>query len=143
VTLAAGHFKQTRNGAFIEAAINIILSIVLVIFYGLVGVAIAILCAMLFRTIQYAVYLSRNILHRSIGHFINRCLVNFLAMAIIIILAKLIPATTIDTYAKWFIHACQTTFSAATVTILINTLFYTRDFKELILVAKRLVKPKT
>jgi hypothetical protein len=35
---AAGHFKQTRNAAIIEAAINIVLSVVFINVMGISGV---------------------------------------------------------------------------------------------------------
>jgi len=62
VVLAAGHFKQTRNGAFAEAFINIVVSVVLVKVWGIIGVAFGTLFAMVFRTFQYAIYLSKNVL---------------------------------------------------------------------------------
>ncbi|AGL03391.1 lipopolysaccharide biosynthesis protein [Desulfoscipio gibsoniae] len=140
VTLAAGHFKQTRNGAFVEAFINIILSVALVILYGLIGVAIATLCAMLFRTIQYVMYLSKHILHRSMWQFANRCIVNILAVIITVTLAKFLPDMVIDNYVKWCIYACEITFIAVTVTLVINTMFYPQDLKNLLAVAGRLRK---
>ncbi len=142
VTLAAGHFKQTRNGAFIEALINIILSVLLVNLYGLVGVAIAALCAMFFRTIQYAMYLSRHVLQRSIWQFVNRCAVNIFAIIFIIICAKLLPVMSIDTFGEWCIYACEITFIATIVTLLINIICYAQDFRNLNMVVKRLLKSK-
>ena len=63
---ASGHFKQTRNGAIFEAVMNIVVSVLLVIKLGLIGVAIGTTCALTFRTMQYAFYSSKHILHRSI-----------------------------------------------------------------------------
>lgn len=59
---AFGHFKQTKNGAILEALINICLSVILVNRYGILGVAIGTLVAMCFRTIQYAIYAYRFLL---------------------------------------------------------------------------------
>lgn len=63
---AAGHFKQTRNGAIFEAFLNVIVSVTLVIKFGLIGVTIGTFCALLFRTLQYSIYASKNILQRNI-----------------------------------------------------------------------------
>ncbi len=71
VVLAAGHFKQTKKGAYTEAIINIVLSIILVNFMGILGAAIATFVAMLYRTVQYAVYLSKNILQRDILYLLK------------------------------------------------------------------------
>ena len=64
VVQAAGHYKQTRNGAFLEAGLNIVLSVVLTYFYGIVGVVIGTLAANLTRTVQYMYYLSKNVIER-------------------------------------------------------------------------------
>lgn len=64
---AAGHFKQTRNGAIAEAAINIVLSVVLVYKFGLIGVAIGTLVSMLIRTIQYIWYYYINLIEDKMG----------------------------------------------------------------------------
>ena len=76
VTLAAGHYRQTRGGAFLEAGINVALSVALVVPMGLSGVALATLAAMTVRTVQYAHYLSRHILRRPFSVFLGRCAVN-------------------------------------------------------------------
>ncbi|MCR3921078.1 MAG: polysaccharide biosynthesis C-terminal domain-containing protein [Firmicutes bacterium] len=138
VTMAAGHFKQTRNGAFIEAFFNIVLSVILVQQYGVVGVAIATLCAMLFRTFQYAIYLSNKVLHRSVWLFWGRCIVNITAAMITIYIAKLLPVTKIDSYFLWFLHACRITLIATAVTLPLNTVIYYQDAKSFIEVVKRL-----
>lgn len=66
---AAGHFKETQLAFIISAIINIILSIVLVIFYGLIGVAIGTLVAMVFQTVWLAIYSSKKIIHKNIVQF--------------------------------------------------------------------------
>ena len=55
--IAAGKFKETRWAAFGEAFINIILSIILVMKYGLTGVAVGTVTAILFRFLYYVYYL--------------------------------------------------------------------------------------
>jgi len=60
---AAGHYKETQSSAIIEMFINLSISIVFVIKYGLVGVAIGTLAATLYRTIYFVYYLSRNIIN--------------------------------------------------------------------------------
>jgi O-antigen/teichoic acid export membrane protein len=138
VVLAAGHYKQTRNGAILEALINIVLSLILVNFLGIVGVAIGTLCAMLFRTVQYAVYLSKNILQRSIWIFIRKTMVYVLSSVVTILIVKFIPTYTIDSYIKWVIYGVQVSIIASIVTLLAGTLFYYKDMKEIVLIAKRM-----
>lgn len=66
ITLAAGHFKETRKGAWVEAFTNIILSVILVFKFGIVGVAIGTLVAMSIRMVEFIYHSSKYILKRSI-----------------------------------------------------------------------------
>ena len=61
----ANHFKQISKYAFIEASINIITSIICVLFLGLIGVAIGTLIAMIYRSIMTYVYMKKNLMDRS------------------------------------------------------------------------------
>ncbi|WP_255285668.1 polysaccharide biosynthesis C-terminal domain-containing protein [Priestia megaterium] len=142
VVIAAGHFKQTRNGAFVEAAINIVLSLALVNHFGIVGVAIGTLCAVVFRTVQYAFYLSKNILNRSIIKFIKRIVVNFIAIVIVFFMSRLIPLSVIHNYFQWSIYACKITFITVIVTILINSILYYTDMMGLVNISKKMLKRK-
>ena len=62
ITLAAGHFKETKKGAWVEAFTNLILSIILVFKFGIIGVAIGTLVSMMIRTIEFTYHTSKSIL---------------------------------------------------------------------------------
>ena len=66
VAQAAGHYKQTRNGAFLEAGLNLVITLALTPFFGLVGAIIGTLVANVVRTLQYVFYLSKNIVSRPV-----------------------------------------------------------------------------
>ena len=131
VVLAAGHFKQTQNSAFIEAGINIILSIILVFNYGLIGVAIGTIVAMTYRTLYLVWYLSSNIINRPIKYFIQ-----YLAIDSLIILTLYFATSSIQmdetTYICWLIKAIKTTLFGITISLLINILFKRNHLKSII-----------
>jgi O-antigen/teichoic acid export membrane protein len=139
VVLAAGHFKQTRNGAFMEACINIFLSFALVHSLGLVGVVIGTLCAMLFRTLQYAMYLSKHILLRRIGIFYKRFMLSVFTSFLIIVICYLLPNRRIETYTSWFLWGAVIGAIAVTVTLLINVIFYRDNIRSFLKLLKKLV----
>lgn len=60
--IAANHIKQTKWGAYGEAAINVLLSCLLMQWDPLLGVALGTLTATLFRGVFYMIYSSRHIL---------------------------------------------------------------------------------
>jgi Na+-driven multidrug efflux pump len=82
---SAGHFRETRNGAIVEAVINIGLSLLLIKPLGSVGVAIGTAVAMAFRTLQYAVYSYKHIVKRSWLLIVKRLTITGINAAIIIV----------------------------------------------------------
>ena len=131
VTLAAGHYRQTRSGAFLEAGINIVLSLALVVPLGLSGVALATLAAMTVRTVQYAHYLSHHILRRPFSVFLGRCAVNICASALSVLCCILLPQNTAQSYLGWAVHAIPVFLICGGWTLLLNSLFYRHDLQGL------------
>lgn len=136
VTLAAGHYRQTRNGAFLEAGINIVGSLVLIVPMGMNGVALATLLAMSVRTVQYALYLSKHILCRPFTVFLGRCFVNLAACVLTVLAVRLLPAMQITNYLQWFIYGVCVFALCALIVVPLNVLFYRRDFRNLWVIFK-------
>ena len=65
VVQAAGRYKETKYGAYFEAGLNIFISLISTYLWGIIGVAIGTVCANMFRTIQYAIYISEEIISRN------------------------------------------------------------------------------
>ena len=64
LVLAAGHYKETRNGAFIEAGMNLILSVIFALIIGLPGIIISTIISTLYRIFDYVVYLKKHIIQK-------------------------------------------------------------------------------
>lgn len=128
--LATGHFKETQNSAFIEAGINLVLSVVLVFRFGLIGVAIGTLMALLYRTIYFAHYLSHNIIGRHLAHFKKHILVDVLVIICMIIATHPFQMTDVS-YLAWFVLACKTGSVCLVVSSIMNWLFYRQEITQL------------
>lgn len=128
---AVGHFKQTRNGAMIEAGLNIVLSVILVIKFGMVGVAIGTLVATVFRSFQYAIYLSKNIVPRSIFIFIGHIAVNIIVALITYLVSHFVFDMSVTTWLEWIILAIKITLVTVTVSGALHFVFYHKDIKNL------------
>lgn len=102
---AAGHFKQTRNGAIVECVLNIVISVILVIKWGLIGVTIGTFCALVYRTTQYAIYSSTHILRRKIWIAGKNVLINIIEAVIVIFIIKCMPVWNVTSYLSWLIYA--------------------------------------
>lgn len=121
----AGHFKQTQNGALVEALMNIVLSVILVSRWGLDGVAVGTICAMLYRTLYFVVYLSRHILHYSLLHFLRK--VGAILVAVVVsrgLWTVLSQVIVVKGYGTWCLEAVLAGFCAVAGVILANLIFY-------------------
>ena len=125
MTIAAGKFKETRVAAYGEALINIILSVILVLNFGLVGVAIGTVAATAFRFIYYVFYLSKNLLYRSVWVSIKRLFTNALTFTVIYLLGSYIVSLfDITNYGIWIIFGFIVVVLSAIVTLAINLIMY-------------------
>ena len=97
---AAGHFKQTQNGAFISAGINVILSIALVFRFGLVGIALGTLTAMLYHTCYFVWYLRNNIINRESKYYLKYLLTDIVVWGLSYLIFKNPVLSTLN-YVEW------------------------------------------
>lgn len=121
--LAAGHYKQTQSNYLITAFVNIIVSILLVIKYGLIGVAIGTLVSMLYQTIWMANYVSQKIIKNSRNNFIKLFVTDIMTFIIILFSNSLVKTKNI-TYMAWILMAVKVAIISAFIMIIINLLFY-------------------
>ena len=142
---AAGHYRQTRNGAFMEAFINIVISVALTWKIGLVGVVIGTLCANLFRTVQYSVYLSRNLLPRPIritlwrmGWTLANCLVSVAVCEWLMSFCL----GQITSWGSWCAGGILSFAVSSSITLASAWLFYRADLRGTVGIVKRILNRK-
>jgi len=139
---AAGHFRQTRNPAFIEAAINITISISLVFHLGVIGVAIGSLTAYMFRTVRFASYISQNLIRRSIWFFFKRLLLSAGCTLSVIIVSSVIPLQEASNFQLWIMNSVLVSIITITLIIAIELIFYWNDIKELTKLVKGVIRKR-
>lgn len=123
VIKAAGHFKQTQNGAYISALLNIFITMLLVFKFGLIGAATGTFIAMLYHTCYFVWYLRNNIIYRNILIFIKYLLTDAVIAVTVFFLAKNIYMDSL-TYLSWIIFAIKVSSLVFLVSFLINLLLY-------------------
>lgn len=129
MTIAAGHFRETQWAAYGEVIINVVLSILLVKFYDLVGVAIGTVIATSFRFVYYAIYLSKHIFERRIILAIKRTFINAVQFVTIYTVGSIIiSAIDIHSYIMWVACGAIVFTLASLVTLAVNSFFYHSDF---------------
>lgn len=142
IIISAGHYKQTRNGAFLESTINIVASLIFLQFWGMVGVAVGTLLAMIFRTFDYVFYLRKNILFITFGMFVKRIAVSIFSIACILLATNNVMQIKMDTYFVWVGYALYTTIISIAIALVINLLFYREEISTVFKLVTRLISRK-
>lgn len=135
VVRAAGHYKETKNGAMIEAVINILISVIAVSRFGLVGVVFGTLAATLFRTTQYSIYVSKNLVKGSLISFVRHCIIAAVEASVAILIYGILPIPTANNYLQWAIHGL---FCVLISGIVVLTGSYAFSRKELFAIVKKM-----
>jgi len=136
-TLAAGHFKETRIGAWVEAITNIVISIILVWNFGIIGVAIGTIVAMTIRTIEFIYHTNKYILKRNIFISLKKIILIIIETIFITFICNLVPFVNNISYFNWLTNALITLLIASLITITINLLFFKKEFKYIINLLKK------
>lgn len=130
---SAGHFKETQASSFIEAGINIVVSVIMVNRFGLVGVALGTLASMLYRLIFLVFYLSKNILHRPISSFVKHAIVDVTFFVMILgmgtLMTNLYP---IQSLIDWVIVAVVLGIISLIALFIINYIAYRNEMLSVI-----------
>lgn len=124
---AVGHFKNTRNGSFLEAGLNIAISIIFVKICGLVGVAIGTLVATVFRTFQYAIYMSKNLIKRSLYFVYKRLIISFFELSLIIGVSFVLKLHISNNFKFWALNSTIVLIISIAVILIFEFVFYKSD----------------
>ena len=142
ITLAAGHFKETRFGAWVECLSNIIISVILVSQFGIIGVTIGTIIAMTIRTAEFVYHTNKYILKRSIWESIKKILLVVVETVIIVLICNFLPFHENINYLNWIINALMV-FSVATVVVLdLNYIFFRKELMSVKGLLKNIVRRK-
>lgn len=132
VANAAGKFKSISKYAYAEAAINIVISIALVVRLGLIGVAIGTLIAMGYRFFAQAYYIKTNILYRPFIKTVKSVVCMGLIVTICDLITFFIPRPNSISLGSWVLYAIPISCTVLFITIVVFYFFYRNDLKILI-----------
>lgn len=123
IVYASGYFRQTQVSSIIEAAINIVVSVIGVKISGVAGVAVGTLLAMMYRTLYLVIYLSKNILKRSIKYYIKNIFSDFIVCVGSLAVSFLIDYRGMD-YQSWIIYAVEVSLIILIISVCVNLIMY-------------------
>lgn len=133
---AAGHFRETQNGAYISAILNIAITIASVFRFGLIGAAAGTFVAMFYHTCYFVWYLRKNILNRPVKLFIIYLIVDFFVAVISYWLTKEIVFNT-ATYGEWFVLALKVSLIVVLVSLILNVITLKSQIKNVVSFLKK------
>lgn len=142
LVLAAGHYKETQKGAFVEAGLNLGLSLLLAPVAGLPGILSATILATSFRIVDYAFHLKNNILNRRISTMIIRHSVNVLNVLLVLLVFKLIPNIMPTNYWEWTVKALKVGMLSLGITLSVNVVFYKENIMDFLRLMRGILPSK-
>ncbi len=130
IAYTAGHFRQTAPYAYAEAAINIVLSLLLVPRFGLIGVAAGTAVSMAVRMILQVLYTKNRIIMRPVSKCVSRLVVFGVASGASILLFKYVfPAADITDYGDWTLRAAEVSAVVLLMMTAAAALFFGKELK--------------
>ena len=128
--LACNHYKQVQNNYIIAAIINIVVSIVGVLLWGVIGVAIGAFISLAYQTIWMAKYCSVNFIKRPMWFFVKQSIVDILVTSITVALSLFVKFSHL-TYLSWLVYAIEILVLFILVSLLVNVWLYTSKIRSL------------
>jgi O-antigen/teichoic acid export membrane protein len=130
--IAANRLKESQWGAYLEAGINLLISLLLVFWNPLVGIAIGTLVSAIFKSLYYIIYAGKNVLKINVG----RLLVKYLAVVLMILGItmggiSLFTHIYIRHYLTWILAGICTVAVTGTIGLLWGSLLYPKTMKRM------------
>lgn len=142
LTYAAGCFKETKRGAWIESISNIIISILLVKKMGIIGVTIGTLFAMIIRTIEFVYYSNKYILEKNILISFKKILIALSQTIIIIIIYNFLPLVEYTNYISWIMNAIIVFIVSSILVIFMGLIIYKKEYREIVQILRKIIKKR-
>lgn len=132
ISTNANKFKETQLGAILECVVNLILSLILTLAcgMGLLGIAIGTLAGMFVRYLAEVLFLSKNVINRSVLKAFKSLLVNACIAAVSILICHFaLNYDTINSLSNWIIFAIISSFVVIAVAIPVYLIFKNSEMK--------------
>ena len=125
----AQHFKRTQWRAVLEMIINLAVSIIGVILFGIYGVLFGTLAALLYRANDMIIYTNRHVLHQSSWGTYSRWMVDLGTFAVAVLLLPKLLAIESASYLELLWKAAVYVIAAFAMFLLTNRIFFANQVK--------------
>ena len=129
---AAGHYKETRLQAIMEAVINLTVSLILVSRFKMLGLLFGTVCSYGYRSMEVMFYNHKYIVKGCGKQTVSRIFRNLLVSLLIIVIGYNIIPTNIYSYVVWFKYAVAIGGTSCFCIFIVNYFFEPREFENLL-----------
>lgn len=128
--ISANRLKQTRWGSYGEALINITVSLALIRWNPLLGVAIGTLCANLFKSVYYMIYSAKQLMQCSVWKVVGSFLASLAVMLTIGASGMyLLGNAPMDNFAVWCGWGVVTFLVVGSIALIFCIAIFPRELK--------------
>lgn len=132
----AGHFEQTTWRTVTESIINVVISVFGVFKFGIYGVLIGTIAALLYRTTDIIIYANRKLLNRSPKKTFSIYGLNVFLFVVMYSLMRKMPII-INTYWQFIKYGLIFTPIVVGIFLIVNYLVFKKDLKNVSLLLKK------
>ena len=123
-------FTKTKNKYIYESIINITVSLISVRIFGIYGVLIGTIFALLYRTNDMIIYANHKILKRSAVSTYKKWVTNIILVFLCCILGNKLDIDS-NTYIDVFINAIKFSLIFGLIFVIVNTVLFYEDIKNI------------
>lgn len=123
---SANKFKELTAPAFMEAIVNLVVSLLLIRKFGLIGVVIGTICGMLYRLI-YHVYFTKQLINRKQFVFYKKIIIFSISTMIGLVFCQLFIHIADHSISSWIIHAILYSIIFGLIYFIISILFFKKE----------------
>lgn len=142
IICAAGHYKQTRHQAILEAVINIVVSLALVWKWGMNGVLFGTICSYGYRSFEMIAYTSKNLIKGTAKTSFLRIIRNLILAVVLIAAGLYLIPQDMYSFVEWFLYACVMGISSSIVVAGVNYIAEPQEFKNLLGRVRRILSAR-
>ena len=117
----AGEFKSTQWRAWVETVINLVVSVLCVFKFGIYGVLVGTVAAVLYRANDVILFANHRVLKRSAWPTYRRWVTNGVVFLVLVVVFLKIPLK-IESYIQFFLNAVWISVCIVTVFVSVNSI---------------------
>lgn len=130
--IAAGRFRDTKKFAWIDGAITVVGSLLLVGVWGLDGLVLSTVLSGLYCTVAYYRFVAREVLDVPAKQILGRFAYVLVCTAVCLIILTFVPYASADSYLTWFLWAFVVLAIVAAVCFGVSLAMFRNETIELI-----------